>query len=186
MLLRVSSYKHALVTYQINKLSTYKMKKCTFASRCSCVFYAVPCAAFFFPYQDGHKDINHSKLNDSTCAGFMALGNLDNYQEVDSITSHHLRSISLWLWHKKVADVLKYTCTNVAGSLNLPMYKCKIEETLKVPWCIPYWFVSIIRFKRSTHWPILEAGFGGMTNSWSVEAGYINAAAPGFKRHSTK
>ena len=27
MLLRVSSYKHALVKYQINKLSTYKIKK---------------------------------------------------------------------------------------------------------------------------------------------------------------
>ena len=47
-------------------------KKCSFASRCSCVFYAVSCAAFFSPYQDWHKSINHSKLNGSTCSDFMA------------------------------------------------------------------------------------------------------------------
>ena len=105
-----------------------------FTSRCSCVFYAVPCAAFFSPYQDGHKNTNHSKLNDSTCADFMALRNLDNYQEeVDPRTFHHLRWSSLWLWHKKVAVVLKYTFTNVAGPLDLLVYKCNTEETLKVP-----------------------------------------------------
>ena len=60
------------------------------------VFYAVPCAASFSPYQDGHKNTNHSKLNDSTCADFMALRNLDNYQEeVNRRTFHHLRWSSL-------------------------------------------------------------------------------------------
>ena len=40
---------------------------------------------FLSPYQDGYKSTNHSKLNDSTCADFMALINLDNYQvEIDS------------------------------------------------------------------------------------------------------
>ena len=150
------------------------------------VFYAVPCAASFSPYQDGHKNTNHSKLNDSTCADFMALRNLDNYQgEVDPRTFHHLWWSSLWLWHKKVAVVLKYACTNVAGPLDLPMYKCKTEETLKVPWCIPYWLTSIICFKRSMHWSIFEAGFGGMTNTWSIKAGHVKAVAA-IKRHSTK
>ena len=162
------------------------LKNCSFTSRCSYVFYAVPCAAFFSPYQDGHKNTNHSKLNDSTCADFLALRNLDNYQEeVDPRTFHHLRWSSLWLWNKNVAVILKYTFTNVARPLDLPVYKCKTEETLKVPWCIPYWFASIIRFKRSTHWPIFEAGFGGITNSWSIKAGHINAVAA-FKRHSAK
>ena len=32
---------------------------------------------FFPPYQDGHKNTNHSKLNDNTCADFMALRNWD-------------------------------------------------------------------------------------------------------------
>ena len=92
MLLRVSSYKHTLVKYQMNKLSTYKIKSCCFASRCSCVFYSVPCAAFFSPCQDGHKNTNHSELNDSLCVEIMALRNLDNYQkEVDPTTFHHLR-----------------------------------------------------------------------------------------------
>ena len=34
---------------------------------------------------------------------------------------------------KKVAVVLKCFCTNVAGPLDLPMYKFKTDETLKVP-----------------------------------------------------
>ena len=34
---------------------------------------------------------------------------------------------------KKVAFVLKYTFTDVAGPLDLPLYKCKTEEALKVP-----------------------------------------------------
>ena len=141
------------------------LKNCSFTSRCSYVFYAVPCAAFFSPYQDGHKNTNHSKLNDSTCADFLALRNLDNYQEeVDPRTFHHLRWSSLWLWNKNVAVILKYTFTNVARPLDLPVYKCKTEKTLKVPWYIPYWFASLIRFKRSRHWPIIEAGFGGLTN----------------------
>ena len=77
------------------------------------------------------------------------------------------------------------TFTNVAGPLDLPMYKRKTEETLKIPWSIPYWFASIIRSKKSMHWPIFEAGFGGITNSWSIKAGHINAVAD-FKRHSDK
>ena len=34
---------------------------------------------------------------------------------------------------QKVAVVLKYTFTNVAGPLDLLVYKCNTEETLKVP-----------------------------------------------------
>ena len=78
---------------------------------------------------------------------------------------------------QKMAFVSKYTFTDVAGLLDLPLYKCKTEEVLKVPWCIPYWFAFIIRFKRSTHWPIFEAGFGGITNSWSIKTGHINASS---------
>ena len=71
-------------------------KNCSFASRYSNVFYAVSCAAFFSPYQDWHKSINHSKLNGSTCPDFMALLNLDNYQEeVDPRTFQRLRWSSL-------------------------------------------------------------------------------------------
>ena len=33
-----------------------------------------------FSCQDGHKNTIHSKLNDSTCADFLVLRNLDNYQ----------------------------------------------------------------------------------------------------------
>ena len=109
------------------------------------VFYAVPCTPFFSPY---HKNTNQSKLNDSKCADFLALRNLDNYQEeVDPRTFHHLRWSSLWLWHKKIAGILKYTSTNVAGPLHLAVYNCKTEETLQIPWCIPYWFASLFRFK---------------------------------------
>ena len=56
VLLRVASDKHALLKYQINKLSTYKIKKnCSFTSRYSCVFYAVSCAAFFLHIKTGIK-----------------------------------------------------------------------------------------------------------------------------------
>ena len=77
-----------------------------------------------------------------------------------------------------------HKCCRTSGSAYV-QNKFKTEETLKVPWCIPYWFASIIRFKRSMHWPIFEAGFGGITNSWSIKAGHINALAA-FKRHSAK
>ena len=143
------------------------------------------CVSSFSPYQGGHKNTNHSKLNYSTCAD-LALRNLDNYQEeVDLKTFHRITWSSLWLWHKKVAVVLKYTFKNLAGPLHLPVYKCKTEEALQVPWCIPYWFASIIHFKRSTNWPIFEDGFGGITNSWSIKPGHINAVAA-FQRHSAK
>ena len=73
--------------------------------------------------------------------------------------------------------IFQYTFTDVAGFLDLPLYKCKTELALKVPWCIPYWSVSIIRFRRSAHWPVFETGFGWMTNSWSIKTGHINAEA---------
>ena len=126
-------------------------------------------------------------LNDSTCADLMALINLDNYQEeIDLTIFHLLRWSSLWLCHKKVAVVLKYTFTDVAGLMDLPAYKCKTEEVLKVPWYIPYWFAFIIRFKRSTHWPIFEAGFGGITNSWSIKTGHINASSSNASKNLWK
>ena len=146
----------------------------------------MPCAASFSPHQDGHKNTNQSKVNDMTCADFLALRNLDKYQEeMGPKTFHLLRWSSLWLWNKNVAVVLKYTFTNVAAPLDLPVYKCKTVETLKVTWYIPYWFASIIRFKRSAQWASFEAGFGWITNSWSIKAGHINAIAA-FKRHSAK
>ena len=76
-----------------NKLQLTNEKNDSFTSS-TAVFYAVSCAAFFSPYQDGHKSTNPSKLNDN----FMALINLGNYQEeVDLRTFHCIRWGSLWL-----------------------------------------------------------------------------------------
>ena len=50
------------------------------------------CLVQLFFLQDWHKSINHSKLNSSTCSDFLALLNLDNYQEeVDPRTFQCLR-----------------------------------------------------------------------------------------------
>ena len=118
----------------------------------------------------------------SACADLMALINLDKYQEeIDLIIFHLLRWSSLWLCHKKVALVLKYTFTDVAGLL-----VCLYTIVLKVLWCVPYWFAFIIHFKRSPHWPIFETGFGGITNSWSIKTGHINASSSNVSKNLWK
>ena len=46
----------------------------------------------------------------------------------------------------------------VMAQINSGNYKEEVDPK-------SYWFVSIICFKRSTHWPIFETGFGGIANS---------------------
>ena len=177
MLLRVSSYKRALVKHQINKFCQSKqtaiyVKKIEVWQVGTAVSFMLCLVQLFSLNQEGNKSTNHSKLNGSTCAGFTSLIKLDNCQkEVDPKTCHRLRRSCLWLCHKKVAVVLNYTFIGIARFLDLPLYKCKTEKALKVPLWIPYWFTSIICYKRSTQWPIFEAGFGEITNSWAISTG---------------
>lgn len=59
---------------------------------------------------------------------FMTLINLDNYkEEADPGTLHHLRWNALQLYHKELAVALKYTFTDVAGFLDLPVYNLKLR-----------------------------------------------------------
>ena len=69
MLLRVSSYKHALVKYQINKLSTCKIKKFQFYKWVQLCLLCCALWNFFSPYQDGHKNTNHSNFH-KCCRAF--------------------------------------------------------------------------------------------------------------------
>ena len=144
-MLRVSSYKHTLVKYPINNFceskqtTAYNWKRLQFYKYIQlCLLCCVLCS-FFSTYQDGHKSTNHSKLNDSTCADLMILINLGNYQEeIDPRTFHRLRWSSLWLCHKKLAADLEYSFTDFAGLLDLPLYKWKTKEVLKVKYLDVY------------------------------------------------
>ena len=64
MLVEVSSYKNVLVKYhQINKLSTYKIKKNAVLQVGAVVSFMLRLVQLFFSsYQDRHKDTNYSKL----------------------------------------------------------------------------------------------------------------------------
>ena len=131
-----------------------------------------------FSYKNGHKNTNHSKLNDNSCVSSFVSNTFRQLQIRSRSRNLAPSKVKLLVTiHKEVAVVLKYTFTDVAGLLDLSLYKCKSEVAVKVSWDIPYWLVFITRFRRSAHWPVFKIGLGRMMNSWSIKAGNINPEA---------
>ena len=120
---------------------------------------------FLSPYKDRHKSTNHSKLNDSPFVDFYGFNKFGQLKRRSGFK--HFNSPKMELFVTRVSCCFLHFC-RCCRLLDLLLYKCKKEEAPKVPWCITYLFISVIRFKRSRHWPIFETGFGRIMNSWFI------------------